>query len=219
MADGFAAARPTHLPFRHGLVAIRHLVIAPISESGESVVNKSREMSQLDFNFLFGKWAVHNRVLGTRLQNAHDWCEFGATFECRSLGRLGNIGHFQALCDGEPVEGVSIRLYNPMNGEWTMRWADTHRPGTMQPPVAGRFERGSAIFYGNAFYDARPVRVRVIWTRGPRPRFEQAFSTDRGQTWETNWFMSFTPAATQRDLGRFTDSRAGGAVLSAQMRL
>jgi hypothetical protein len=150
-------------------------------------------MSLLDFNFLFGKWTIHNRVLSTRFCNSHDWCEFAATFECRSLGRLGNIAHYSAVCNGEPVEGVSLRLYNPATSEWTIRWADTPRPGAIQPPVVGRFERGSAVFYGNAFYDARPVRVRVIWSRTPRPRFEQAFSLDRGRTWETNWLMSLTP--------------------------
>jgi hypothetical protein len=154
-------------------------------------------MSQLDFNFLFGKWTIHNRVLRTRLNHARDWCEFPATFECRSLGRLGNVGHFRAICDGHPVEGVTLRLYNPQTGEWIIRWADTPRAGAIQPPVIGRFENGSATFYGNAFYDTRPVRVRVIWSRTPEPRFEQAFSVDRGRTWETNWIMKLTPVAAQ----------------------
>jgi hypothetical protein len=160
-------------------------------------------MSLLDFNFLFGKWRIHNRVLSQRLCGAHEWCEFPATFECRSLGVLGNVGHYRSVCNGEPMEGVSLRLYNPHTGEWTMRWADTPRPGCIQPPVVGRFEGFRAFFYGNAFYDAKPVRVRVIWTRGPRPRFEQAFSLDRGRTWETNWIMRLTPAAA-REMDRDT---------------
>jgi hypothetical protein len=163
-------------------------------------------MSLLDFNFLFGKWTIHNRVLATRLQHARDWCEFPATFECRSLGRLGNIGHFKAMCDGEPVEGVSLRLYNPQTGDWTIRWADTPRPGAIQPPVVGRFEHGVGTFYGNAFWDARPVKVRVIWSRTPRPRFEQAFSLDKGRTWETNWIMSLMPAGAATEVDRATIS-------------
>jgi hypothetical protein len=152
-------------------------------------------MSLLDFNFLFGKWTIQNRVLSNRFHGSQDWCEFQATFECRSLGKLGNVAHYKGLCNTEPIEGVSLRLYNTETGEWTIRWADSVRPGAIQPPVVGKFERGSAVFYGNAFYDARPVRIRVIWTRGARPRFEQAFSVDRGRTWETNWLMTLTPAS------------------------
>lgn len=172
-------------------------------------------MSLLDFNFLFGKWSIHNRVLCTRLRNAHDWREFSATCECRSLGKLGNIVHFRAVCDGLPLEGVSLRLYNPETSEWTIRWADTPRPGAIQPPVVGRFESGKATFYGHAFFDARPVRVRVIWTRCPKPRFEQAFSVDRGATWETNWIMSFTPSRALQQEERRINGYAAAATLSA----
>ena len=96
-------------------------------------------MSLSDFNFLLGKWSIHNRVLCNPLRSSREWCEFTATFECRSLGRLGNVAHFKATCEGERLEGASLRLYNPETGEWTLRWADTLRPGAIQPPVIGRF--------------------------------------------------------------------------------
>ena len=32
-----------------------------------------------DFDFLVGRWRVHNRRLATRLRGAHDWKEFDAT--------------------------------------------------------------------------------------------------------------------------------------------
>jgi hypothetical protein len=171
-------------------------------------------MSLNDFNFLFGKWIIHNRVLCTRLRNVSDWRNFVATFECRSLGRLGNIGHFKGICEGENVEGATLRLYNPETDEWTIRLADVGRPGAIQPPVTGHFERGAAVFYGNAFYDSRPIRVRAIWTRGQHPRFEQAFSTDRGVTWETNWYMRLTPVAASREStaeARVPDAQVLGA--------
>jgi hypothetical protein len=145
-----------------------------------------------DFDFLFGRWTIRNRALSGLLQGAHDWCEFAATYECRGLGRLGNIGYFRACCEGQLLEGAGLRLYNPATDEWTLRWADTLRPGAIQPAVTGRFHGHSGAFCGNAFYDARPIRVRVVWTRGTHPRFEQAFSADRGLTWEVNWTMSFS---------------------------
>ena len=42
----------------------------------------------------------------------------------------------------------------------------------------------------------RPIQVRFIWSGAttPTPRWEQAFSEDGGETWETNWIMDFTRA-------------------------
>jgi hypothetical protein len=38
--------------------------------------------------------------------------------------------------------------------------------------------------------------VRFIWSgvTTTTPRWEQAFSEDDGETWETNWIMDFTRA-------------------------
>jgi hypothetical protein len=35
--------------------------------------------------------------------------------------------------------------------------------------------------------------VRYIWDMpvAGAPRWQQAFSADRGETWETNWYMAF----------------------------
>ena len=43
-------------------------------------------------------------------------------------------------------------------------------------------------------FEGRPIRVRFLWlhTATPTPRWEQAFSTDQGLTWETNWEMDFS---------------------------
>ena len=40
----------------------------------------------------------------------------------------------------------------------------------------------------------RDIRIRFIWSRiaNDSARWEQAFSTDDGNSWETNWYMDFT---------------------------
>ena len=45
-------------------------------------------------------------------------------------------------------------------------------------------------------HEGTPVRVRFAWFRvtTPTPRWEQAFSTDGGSTWETNWVMDLSRA-------------------------
>jgi hypothetical protein len=51
------------------------------------------------------------------------------------------------------------------------------------------------VFEADDVFDGRPIRVRFIWTRGAKPRWEQAFSEDGGRTWETNWIMDYTTPA------------------------
>ena len=45
-------------------------------------------------------------------------------------------------------------------------------------------------------HDGRPVKLRFLWldTETATPRWEQAMSEDRGQSWETNWTMDFERA-------------------------
>ena len=55
--------------------------------------------------------------------------------------------------------------------------------------------RDIGVFEGDDIFEGRPIQVRFIWsgTRTRTPRWEQAFSADDGETWETNWIMDFTP--------------------------
>jgi hypothetical protein len=48
------------------------------------------------------------------------------------------------------------------------------------------------VFDGNDTFDGRPIVMRFIWTRNPKgskvvAKWQQAFSTDGGKTWEVNW--------------------------------
>ena len=49
---------------------------------------------------------------------------------------------------------------------------------------------------GDDTFAGRPIRVRFTWSgvTTRTPRWEQAFSADGGETWETNWVMEFEPA-------------------------
>lgn len=149
-------------------------------------------MSAHDFDFLHGRWRVANRKLRERLAGSDDWATFGGTAECRPvLQGLGNVD--RCTFDGYDHEGMTLRLFDVDKQVWTIHWADS-RTGRLDPPLAGRFENGVGLFYGDDMHEGRPVRVRFIWQSAPAPRWEQAFSVDDGATWETNWVMEFTPA-------------------------
>lgn len=152
-----------------------------------------------DFDFLFGRWTVHNRRLVARLQGSTEWQEFEATSEARGLPTgMANEDVFRS--EHLPgFVGMSFRFFDPQSKTWAIHWVD-NKVGVLEPPVIGAFSGDVGVFKGPDVFRGRPITVRFIWSgvTSPRPRWEQAFSPDGGQTWETNWVMEFTRAATAR---------------------
>jgi hypothetical protein len=154
-------------------------------------------VSEHDFDFLFGSWHVRNRYLPVRLHQSTEWIEFDARshVEPLLLG-FGHLDRYTAVRDGSPFEGITLRLFDPATGQWSIHWADTARARTLLPPMVGRFVDGVGEFYGDETVDGKTVLCRFVWTRpsADSARWEQAFSDDAGKTWETNWIMTFTRA-------------------------
>ena len=109
-------------------------------------------------------------------------------------GRAGE-DEFRTAHDGG-MTGMAFRFFDPRAGLWSIYWADSPRLGTLDPPVVGTFSGGIGIFERHDRLEGRPLVVRFTWSRvaTPAPRWEQAFSPDGGETWETNWIMDFTRA-------------------------
>jgi hypothetical protein len=110
------------------------------------------------------------------------------------LNGLGQLDCYSAVRDGSPVEGITLRLFNPATGEWSLHWADTARAGVLLPPMVGRFKGNVGEFFGEETVDGKRVLCRFHWTRTTdgSPRWKQAFSDDGGKTWEINWIMTFS---------------------------
>jgi hypothetical protein len=147
-----------------------------------------------DFDFLFGSWHIVNERLTSRLTDSDAWERFEATGECWPiLGGGGNVDRARATWRGADFEGVSLRVFNPATEQWSIYWVD-NVTCELQPPVVGTFVDGVGEFYGDDQHEGRPVLARFIWSdiTVNAARWEQAFSTDRGETWEINWIMTFT---------------------------
>jgi hypothetical protein len=147
-----------------------------------------------DFDFEFGSWRVSHRRLVDRLTGCDDWQSFGGTCDARPiLGGLGNVEDNVLEFPGGPVRAVALRSFDPVNRIWAIWWLASTAPHQLDVPVIGRFEDGVGAFYADDTLRGMPVRVRFLWLRtdSNRPRWEQAFSGDNGQTWETNWTMDF----------------------------
>ena len=154
------------------------------------------ESTVRDFDFWHGTWDVRNRRLKRRLAGSDDWEEFDATATARPLlDGWGNEDEFRTDHDGGFV-GMSFRFFDPEKRRWSIYWADSRRPGELDPPVHGVFSGDVGLFHGEDVHRGRPVLVRFTWSgvTTETPRWEQALSDDGGRTGETNWVMDFTRA-------------------------
>jgi len=154
------------------------------------------ESTARDFDFWMGSWNVKNSYVKKRLAGADEWDEFESTVTARPLlDGLGNEDEFRTDYRGGFV-GMSLRFFDPETKQWWIYWADTRRSGKLDPPVVGAFDGDVGVFHGDDTFAGKPIRVRFIWSgvTTRTPRWEQAFSEDDGETWETNWIMDFTRA-------------------------
>jgi hypothetical protein len=147
-----------------------------------------------DFDFLHGKWKVQNRMLKDRLKGSREWWEFPATLEVRPiLTNQGNVDQFKATIGNTYLEGVTLRLFHPKTKQWSLHWVD-NLTMELQTPLVGGFKNGRGEFFADDVWQGQKVRARFIWSEIKRAsaRWEQAYSTDGGKTWEVNWVMTFT---------------------------
>jgi hypothetical protein len=158
------------------------------------------ESTARDFDFLIGRWNIHNRRLRERLAASDEWDEFEAASVARHiLDGMGNEDEFRTDYGGGFI-GMSFRFFDQERKRWSIYWADSRRCGVLDPPVFGSFSGDVGIFEGPDTFDGRPILVRFTWSgvTTPTPRWEQAFSDDGGAAWETNWVMEFTRASGER---------------------
>src|SRR4030095_11803153 len=175
---------------------------SPISSTNKpdhrSEAQRKDKMSGInDFDFLIEDWRVHHRRLKERLAHNDDWEVFEGTSSARKiLGGLGNRDENMIEAPSGTYRAVTIRTYDPAKQLWSIWWIDSRYPQQhLDPPVVGRFENGVGTFYADDQFNGKPIRVRYLWNQSSTgPHWEQAFSDDGGQAWETNWTMDFTRA-------------------------
>ena len=161
--------------------------------SGDLQIIAAESSSEKDFDFLIGKWKVHNRKLKSRLSDCSEWTEFDAQGDCRKiLNGFGNVDSFHTTIDSRSFEGMSLRLFNPRTRLWSIYWADSQKV-ELDVPQVGSFENEIGSFYARDIYEQKEIIVQFRWdaSNSNTPVWSQAFSPDNGQTWEWNWYMTF----------------------------
>ncbi len=149
-----------------------------------------------DWAFLVGRWNVRHHRLKDRLVGSTEWQDFNGTCENWPLmGGLGNVDDNLLELPAGTYRGVGVRAFNAETRQWSIWWIDS-RIANIDPPVRGGFKDGTGVFIGSDTHKGTPVTVRFRWSEltGDTAKWDQAFSTDGGKTWETNWRMEFTRA-------------------------
>ena len=161
------------------------------------------ETGVTDFDFLLDTWKIVNKRRKVRLLTdnpAHNqaaaWEEFPATggMGTRQLDGRVFIDYYHATFpSGERVQGMAVRVFDFDSRLWSIVWLDNRQPADFRPLV-GRFENGVGEFFQVIeTADGQPLHVRFTWDNlsSTTARWQQAFSLDGGQTWDTNWIMEF----------------------------
>jgi hypothetical protein len=165
-----------------------------LGANGELEITASSTSSPGDFDFLVGKWKMHNRRLNKRLENCKDWTEFDSSDEnLKILSGNADMDTYSTTEmpgeEGKRFEGVTLRLFNPKTRLWSLYWVASN-VGVLDPPVVGSFEKGVGHFFARDTLRGKPIIMMFRWDARDkdRPVWGQAFSPDDGKTWEWNWY-------------------------------
>jgi hypothetical protein len=151
-----------------------------------------------DWDWLVGRWSVRHRRLKARLAGSTEWETFNGSSQLwLVLGGLGTIDDNVLELPRGTYRAVTVRAFDVTTGQWAIWWLDGRNPGELDPPVRGAFKDGVGTFSGDDTLNGKPIKVRFQWKdiTANTAVWEQAFSPDRGETWEMNWHMDFTRTA------------------------
>lgn len=154
---------------------------------------------QQDFDWEIGAWDTKLQRLRQPLSGKKEWLEYrGTTTVTPLMDKRANIVEFDVQGPAGRIAGVSLRLYQPANGQWTLHFSNLAN-GLMTEPMQGSFKQGRGTFFGHDTVDGRQVLVRflIIPVSAKQWRFEQAYSPDGGKTWEDNWIAVDTRSGGQ----------------------
>lgn len=147
-----------------------------------------------DFDFEIGTWKTHVSRLTHPLTGSKTWVEYDGTTVVRKVwdGRA-NLVELEVTGPSGHIEALSLRLYNPQAHQWSLNFSNSSG-GTLGVPTVGEFKNGRGEFFDQESLGDRSILVRFIISplSAEVCRFEQAFSSDGGKTWEVNWIATDT---------------------------
>lgn len=147
-----------------------------------------------DFDFNFGVWKSHITRLAHPLTDSKESIELNGTVVVRKVwdGKAwleemeadGPKGHWQ---------GMSLFLYNPQSHQWSQTFINSSQ-GVLAGALTGSFQDGRGELYSQDTVDGRAILVRGTWSSiaADSHRYQEAYSTDGGKTWQTVFTADLT---------------------------
>ena len=147
-----------------------------------------------DFDFEIGTWKTHVSRLTHPLTGSKTWVDYdGSTVVRKVWDGRANLVELEVTGPSGHIEGLSLRLYNPESHQWSLNFSNSNG-GTLGVPTMGEFNNGRGEFFDQESLNGRSILVRFVIApqTADTIRFEQAFSSDGGKTWEVNWIATDT---------------------------
>ena len=148
-----------------------------------------------DFDFEGGSWKIHLKRRLHPLTGSNTWVEFDGTSATQPVwnGRAW-IEEFDTSGPSGPVQGMTLRLFNPQSHQWSLYWANAKSGALGGPPNVGEFRNSTGEFYCQDTYNGKMILIRYLWSNitPTSAHFEQSFSEDGGKNWEVNWITDQT---------------------------
>ena len=159
---------------------------------------------QHDFDFAIGTFKTHIRRLESPLSGSTKWSEADGVVSTRKI--WNGRANLEELNAG-PFQGATLRLYDPHSRQWSVIWANA-KQGVVTQPAYGEYKDGHIDFFDQESFDGKTILVRQTYSAmtADSYHFEQAFSADRGHSWETNFVA---------DLKRLDEKPAAESVSAA----
>jgi hypothetical protein len=173
---------------------LRVIAVCGVLAASSAGAAQAADPHQHDFDFEWGSWKAHLRLLPHRFAGSHAWIDYYGTLVVHKLwAGKANISELEVSNANSRIEGGALHLYNPQTHQWSVAFASSDS-GVLGVPNVGRFEHGRGVFYDRELYHGRSIVDRWLFTNISRHTFdfEQAFSTDNGATWETNLVINYT---------------------------
>lgn len=148
------------------------------------------------FDLWIGDWRIQQKIL----RQDGTWLELPAKTSVSSAldGRAliehwqGDIQFFwEGMQSVEPMEGLSVRSYDPGTGEWSIYWMDSRTP-RFDSPYMGVFTDGRGEFFREWETPQGKHIGRITFSdiTTDSVHWELAVSSDEGHTWRAIWIMN-----------------------------
>lgn len=183
-------------------VAATLLLLAPTTSAAaqDFPVSSALPAESRQFDFWVGEWDVNLRVR----QPDMSWADAR-----RSVAHiypvLGGKGILELWSedDGAGIKGYSLRYFDTARDEWVLwlNWPSANQSGSSS--LSGAFRHGRGEFFStSAAPDGTETLSRYTFSdiTDSSLRWDDAFSSDGGETWTNSWVMEFSRTAAKPTL-------------------